>query len=330
MFMKQTTLTVLIASIFFSAYTQMPVNTHQYVVKDSMLSLKIKDEPKFYVNIHGGYSMALGSTFKFYPDDISSIVLKMSDNNVVSKDVAYKAPKKGLGEGFRIGGGISYVLNDYINVGLDIDYFRSTISKVRDSSFSQTFSSGTINSQGYNERNVISYDATLLTFTPNITLKAISRPKWFLYNKIGAVFTIRPNSIEHDTHQSTSTTGWQGFTKDSTSYTDTRYEWVIRNPSIGFSGAIGAQIKITERIRVFSEIQFSHIVFVVNRRMTTSYDVNGQEMVNNLTVSEKEIDFEKNFQTDNWIPDPNKPDKAITQRIPITYAGLQAGIVYRF
>jgi hypothetical protein len=295
-----------------------------------MGSLKLKDEPKFYVNIHGGYSMALGSTFKFYPDDVSSIAMKMLDNNVVSKDVTYKATKKGLGEGFRIGGGISYVLNDFINVGLDADYFRSTISKVRDSSFSQQFTTGAVSNQSYNERFTISYDATLLTFTPNITLKAISRPKWFLYNKIGAVITIRPNSIEHDTRQSDYKMNWQGFTKDSAAYTDTKYEWVIKNPSFGFSGAIGAQIKITEKIRVFSEIQFSHIVFVVSRRMTTSYNVDGQEMINNLTVSEKEIDFQKNFQTNTWVPDPNKPDKAVTQRIPITYVGLQAGLVYRF
>jgi hypothetical protein len=193
------------------------------------------------------------------------------------------------------------------------------------------FTTGTIAEYSYSERYTISYDATLLTFTPNITLKAISRPKWFLYNKIGAVITIRPNSIEHDTRQSNATTSWQnGFKKDSAGYTDTRYEWGIKNPSLGFSGALGAQVKITEKIRVFGEVQFSHIVFVVNRRKTTNYNVDGMEMINNLTVNEKEIDFEKNFRTEDWIPDPNKPNKAVTQRIPITYVGLQAGIVYRF
>jgi hypothetical protein len=58
--------------------------------------------------------------------------------------------------------------------------------------------------------------------------------------------------------------------------------------------------------------------------------VDGVEMVNNLTTSEKEIEFEKDFATDEWIADPNKPNKAVTQRIPITYVGLQAGLVYRF
>ncbi|MEO5594468.1 MAG: hypothetical protein ABIR15_13700 [Chitinophagaceae bacterium] len=326
--MKRITMTAVMCTVLLTVFSQ--EQYRRYIVKDSMLSVKIKDEPRFNVNIHTGYSIALGSTFKFYPDDVSSIVLKMMDNNVISKDMVYKAPKKGLGEGFRIGAGISYVLNDFINVGLDVDYFRSTIRKVRDSSFSQTFSTGAMSARSYNERYTISYDATLLTFSPNITLKAISRPKWFLYNKIGAVITIRPNSIEHDTRQSNTKMNWQGFTKDSAAYSDTRYEWGIKNPSFGFSGGIGAQFKLTEKIRIFSEIQFSHIVFVVIRRKTTSYNVDGKEMVNNLTVSEKEIDFEKNFQTDDWIPDPNKPNRAVTQRIPITYVGIQAGLVYRF
>ncbi|MFT3936566.1 MAG: hypothetical protein QM726_23275 [Chitinophagaceae bacterium] len=326
--MRYIMLTAFVCTVLFTSHAQQ--GYRPYIPKDSLPALKIKDEPKFNLNVHMGYSMALGSTFKFYPDDVSSIVMKMQDNNVVSKDVTYKAPKKGLGEGFRIGAGFSYVLNDFINVGIDIDYFRSTIRKTRDSSFTQSFSTGSIQQMSYNERYTISYDATLITFSPNITLKAISRPKWFLYNKVGAIFTFRPNSIEHDTKESNTKMNWQGFVKDSSYYSDTRYEWVIKNPSFGFSGGIGAQFKLTEKIRVFSEVQFSHIVFVVSRRKTTSYNVDGQELVNNLTVSEKEIDFEKNFKTDDWIPDPNKPNKAVTQRIPITYVGMQAGLVYRF
>ena len=326
--MKQFIVVAIACLLFATCFSQ---NTERTATSlDSFLAVKLKNEPRFYVNLHTGYSVALGSTFKFYPDDVSSIVMKMIDDKVVSKDVMYRAPKKGLGEGFRIGAGISYVLNDFINVGLDIDYFRSTIRKSRDSSFSQDFTTGAINSRRYNENFTISYDATLLTFSPNITLKAISRPKWFIYNKVGAVITIRPNSIEHDTRNASTTMNWQGFTKDSSSYSDTRYEWGIKNPSIGFSGGLGFQYKLSEKIRIFSELQFSHIVFVVSRRKTTSYNVDGKELVSNLTLSEKEIDFEKDFQTTEWIPDPNKPNKAVTQRIPITYAGLQAGLVYRF
>ena len=155
--MKRIILTAFVLSSFYAASAQN--KSSKYMIKDTSTIIKIKSEPRFYANIHGGYSMALGSTFKFYPDDVSSITLKMMDNNIVSKDVKYSAPKKGLGEGFRIGGGISYILNDYVNVGLDIDYFRSTIRKTRDSSFSQRFSGGMVTNKFYNQQFTISYDA---------------------------------------------------------------------------------------------------------------------------------------------------------------------------
>jgi hypothetical protein len=290
----------------------------------------LKNEPRFILTVHGGYALALGSTFKFYPDDISSINVEMRDNTLSSKTMSYHAPKKGLGEGFRAGIGLSYILNDFINVGLDIDYFRSTIRKIKDSSFHQVISSGPVSEYNYNERYTISYDATLITFTHNLTFKAISRPKWFLYNRVGAVINFRPNSIQNETQSIKSFMNWQGFIKDSTATNKRRYEWGIKNPSFGFMGSIGVQLKITERIRAYTEVQFSHIVFVVTRRSLTSYSVDGKEMVNTLPVSEREVAFKTDFRSEEYQPDPNKPAVAITQRIPITYVGLQAGLAYRF
>ncbi|MBC7904995.1 MAG: hypothetical protein H7Y27_16325 [Gemmatimonadaceae bacterium] len=303
----------------------------KYIPFDTKQSdIRIKAEPKFSVNFHGGYAWALGSTFKFYPDDVRSIEVEMQDNTTLSKTMKYSSPKKGLGEGFRVGAGFSYVINDFLNAGIDIDYFRSTIRKDRDSSIKRTFTTGPITSMSYNERFTISYDAILLTFTPHITFKAVSRPKWFLYNKVGAVITIRPNSIENDRKDVNTSMTWQGFQKDSSGSSDTRYEWGIKNPSIGFMGAIGAQFKITEKIRLFSELQFTHIVFVISKRTTTNMIVNGKDIVNTLPVSERVVEFQTSFRDDDWVQDPFQPSRAVTQRIPITYVGIQAGIAYRF
>ncbi len=293
-------------------------------------SYHFKPDSRFSLNIHGGYSLALGSTFSFYPDDITSIKVQGVDNTTGSKVTRYQAPTKGLGEGFRAGIGISYIINDFINVGLDFDYFRSTIRKIKDSTSNQTLSSGGPGTSVYNVRNTISYDAILLTFMPNITLKAISRPKWFIYNRIGAVIVIRPNSIEHDVTDTRSTANWMGFTKDSSSHSDLRYDWGIRNPSLGFMGGIGIQVKLREKIRVFSEIQFSHIVFSIKNRIVKDYLVDGQNMESSLPMSQREVYFRKDFQTSGTGSDPNRPGEAATQRLPITYVGLQAGVVYRF
>ena len=291
----------------------------------------LKKEPRFTVNVHGGYAFALGSTFKFYPDDVESIDMKVIENNDPVKNTQYKAPTRGLGQGLRVGAGISYIINDFINIGLDIDYFSSIISKNRDSSFYQLMPGGMQGSEySYKERVTTSYDATLLTFSPNITFKAVSRPRFFIYNKVGLVVTVRPNSLQKEKTSQVFSKGWQGFFMDSTSQSEKTYEWGIRNPSIGFMGGIGAQVRITEKIRAFAELQFSHIVFVVRARTLTSYTVDGQELVSSLPVSDKELKFERNLSSDQVISNPDQPMRTIIQRIPITYVGMQAGIALRF
>ena len=223
------------------------------------------------------------------------------------------------------------MINDFININFDFDYFRSTIKKYRDSGFNQINQPVTNNSPDeyhYSERNTISYAATLLSFTPSITFKAIAKPKWFLYNKLGAVITFRPNSLQEDRTDMKTRTGWQGFYKDSASAVIKKYEWGIRNPAFGFMGAFGGQLKLKNKIRLYAEVQYSHIVFVIKKRTLTEFTVDNKSMVNTLSRSVREVEFVKSFSSAD-ASDPNKPAQTIIQRIPISYIGLQAGICFQ-
>ena len=293
----------------------------------------LKSESRFILNVHGGYAVGLGSTFKFYPDNVSSINVMQVGNNAPSKTTTYGSPTRGLGEGFRIGAGVSYILNDFINVGIDLDYFKSTIYKDRDSTYTHTQIVGAPNgmdSYTYKQNVRTSYDATLLTLSPNITFKAISKPKWFLYNKLGAVITFRPNSTQKNLETISTKTGWQNYVRDSGSGKSTTYEWGIRNPAFGFMAGVGAQFRLTQKIRAFGELNFSHIVFVVRKRTTTDFMVDGKDMLQTLSVSQRLVEFSTSFtETPQTNADSNIPSRAITERIPITYVGFQAGLTYR-
>lgn len=322
-----------ITAVFFlgsvAAFGQQPSSPSTTAV--SIPVIKIEKEPRFSINLHTGYSVGLGSTFKFYPDDISAIAVTQDGNNPPSKTITYSNPTKGLGDGFRFGGGGSFIVNDFINVGLDFDYFRSTIKKYRDSSIHQTNLPVTNNSAdeySYSERNTIAYQATLLSLTPSITFKAIARPKWFLYNKLGAVITFRPNSLQEDRTDMHTSSGWQGFYRDSFSTVIKKYEWGIRNPAFGFMGAFGGQIKIARNTRAFAELQYSHIVFVIKKRTLTEFKVDNINLENTLTRSTRETEFVKSFSS-GTATDPDKPAQTIIQRIPISYIGLQAGISFQ-
>jgi hypothetical protein len=301
-------------------------------VSDStVVAVKLKNEPRFYLTVHTGYAVALGSTFQFYPDDITRIAVTQPASGSASKQVTYQAQTHGLGEGFRIGGGLSFVVNDFLNVGIDLDYFHSTISRTRDSSMQQTTTSGggTVTSN-FQQKNTISYEASLLTFAPNITFKAISRPKFFIYNKVGAIIVLKPKAIQHGHETDQWSNSAQGIVKDSSASSVSRYDWGIHGPAFGFMGAIGAQVKLTERVRAFTELQFTHVLYVIKNRITTNYVVDGQEMVSTLTTSEREIQFEKNLTNNTASANPNQPTVTVTQRFPLTYVGLQLGLAYRF
>ncbi len=312
------------------AQTTEPELTEQVKIPKVVL----KNESKFFLNLHGGYTMGLGSTFKFYPDDISSIKVAQVGSASATKNVSYSTPTEGLGQGFRLGGGLTYIVNDFINVGLDVDYLKSTIYRDRDSSFNQSKILGIPGDPDeyiYTEQKRTSYDATILTFSPNITFKAISKPKWYLYNKLGAVISFNPGSTQTDLLTTNTRSGWQGFYKDVASSTAKTYKWGIKNPAYGFMGGFGAQFKVTQKIRVYSELQFSHIVFVVRQKTVTDFKVNGVDMLNSLPVSERVVDFSNSFTTDQQsAANPNTPSRAVTERIPITNLGLQIGMSYRF
>jgi len=327
--MKKVTFTAAILCGCIVGFGQQP--SKPSIPDRTIPAIKIEKEPRFSLNLHTGYSMGLGSTFKFYPDDVSSITVSQDGNNAATKTITYSNPTKGLGDGFRFGFGGSYIVNDFINVGIDFDYFRSTIKKYRDSGIHQTNMPVTNNSADeytYRERNTISYQATLLSFTPSITFKAIARPKWYLYNKLGAVITFRPNSLQEDRTDIHTSSGWQGFYKDSSSTVIKKYEWGIRNPAFGFMGAFGGQIKIARNTRLFAELQYSHIVFVIKKRTLTEFKVDNKNLESTLTRSSRETEFVKSFSSDA-AADPNKPTQTIIQRIPISYIGLQAGISFQ-
>jgi hypothetical protein len=329
--MKKIVATTLLLHFLYYGFSQKQVT-------DTSIGLPIsenliKGESRFYINVHGGYAFGLGSTFKFYPDNVSSIQMTQVGNGTPTKKTIYSSPTRGLGEGFRFGIGGSFILNDFINLGLDVDYFKSTIYKNRDSSFNRTQITGAPNGMdyySYNENTKISYDATLLTLSPNITFKAISKTKWYLYNKLGAVITFRPNSTQNNVQTQSTKNGWQGFVKDSVTNNKQTYEWGIRNPAFGFMGGVGAQVRLTKSIRAFGELQFSHIVFVVRNRTTTAFVVADKDMLANLPVSERLIEFRTSYTEDQATPNPNAPSRALTERIPITYVGIQAGLSYRF
>jgi len=291
--------------------------------------IKIKSQPRFYINLHASGDMALGSTFKFYPDDITSVSVKATGSTITQENVTSKTATKGLGDGFRFGGGISYIINDFINIGLDFEYFRSTISKIKDSSYTHTDETNGGIDYLYNEQSKITYYESFYTFTPNIIFKAISHPNFYIYNKIGAIIAIKPYNTQKENQYITKQRPGSG-SPDSTDNINKSYTLKLNNPSFGFMGGIGIQVRVHGKILVFGEAQFSHILFEPKSRQLLQYTDNGVSKLNTVTESEARIEYENSISGDALNINPQLPTKAIVQKFPVTYVGFQAGIAYHF
>ncbi|MEO6547356.1 MAG: hypothetical protein ABIN94_05130 [Ferruginibacter sp.] len=324
---------LLIPGFWMSSFAQKRSNKQQRFSDSSQPTIVIFKEPRFLLNVHSGYSAGLGSSFNFYPDEIRVISILRPTSGPDQRTVYYNNPWKGLGDGFRFGGGIAYVANDFINLGVDVDYFKSSINKLRDSSYREIKGSGPVgqvDDYSYKENLSLTYKTSILTITPAITFKAISKPKWFIYNKIGIVLTFNPNNVEIDSNSIAIRQGIQGVYSDSLVKEVRKYEWMMNKPAAGFMGAFGIQFKLIKRLRGFAEIQFSHIVFVVRKKILTEYILNGKDALSTLPMNKKETDFVKQYSSGPGAANPAVPSEALEQKIPITSLSGQVGLVFQF
>ena len=327
---KFPSISILILSLILSCST-IDVFSQNSGISDStqiLFPIKIKSQPRFYINLHASGDVALGSTFRFYPDDITSVSVKASGSNILQENVTSKAPSKGLGDGFRFGGGISYIINDFINIGLDFEYFKSTISKIKDSSYTNTNDAGAID-YSYNERSKITYYESFYTFTPNIIFKAISHSNFYIYNKIGAIIAIKPYNHQDENQYITKQRPGSGM-PDSTDNINKTYTLKLNNPSFGFMAGIGIQVRVYGKILLFGEAQFSHILFQPKSKVLIHFDDNGISKLNTTTQSESLTEYENSLSGDALNIDPQMPTKAIAEKFPVTYVGFQIGVAYHF
>lgn len=329
--MKKFTLSALfIVGITLLACSQ--EKTSKQPIDSFLKPLPILKSHRFLISMHGGSTYGLASTFKFFPDDIRYISVVKTAPGRPQTNTVYQTPWKGLGDGFKVGGGLTYVLSDFINIGVDVDYFKTSLQKTRDSSYYEllaTSAPGGPNEYNYNERKTVNYEEKLVTITPVITFKAFSRPKWFLYSKLGGIITLTPGNSQTETSDISSRRGRQGATTDSSASVVKKYSWSIKSPALGFLSSIGIQVKVAGRLKAYTEFQFSHIVLVAKSRSMEAYTVNNRDMLNTLPVSARELKFSNIVSASSGTNTTDQPSQALIPRMPVTNLGVQLGLAFQ-
>lgn len=231
--------------------------------------------------------------------------------------------------GLRAGVGVGIVLNDFINLGLDAEnYFGPAIRSTN--LYSYDNQAGLVQITNTN----VDYQAKIAMVGPNITFKALSQPNFFIYNrlaiKVGVMtkvtektnseynerfiedVNINPNPTDHITN----------FKQD--------FEYKGGLP-FGFSAALGFQIKLTDKIRFFTEVEFTQLTYNPKKKVMTLW-VNSNGTTVDLGTLDKilvETEYKKNYTILDGQTDTNAPNPQPTLRMPFSSIGLGIGLIYR-
>jgi hypothetical protein len=300
---------------------------------------------KFYIKLYGGYGFFTPGSYRV--QSTTSVFYK-DQNNVAQSINIQTQSKKGIGGGLRFGGGITIALNDFLNIGIDAEYQKGT--KITNSLFTGA------DLYNYNGTDG-EIDYKTFTLTPHIIFKALAKPKYFIYNKLGILFTLPFTMNNTGDEIFSESNSWPPNSSDSsnsfhfissTSY-KTKYKISL---GIGFNVAFGINFRLSDRMRIFGEV-FGNFSALSPARSTTNsinrfidssflqiYDNNSSSFYYQLYTSSQVANntinttYKKSGGTTNAVNyvSGTSVSTATDQKFTINMnaIGINVGITYRF
>jgi hypothetical protein len=282
---------------------------------------------KFYLKAYGNYTLlALGgfrgqgappNTERIYEYYSNGYPSSSQTEQTLSSDYTLKNT---FGSGLRVGGGIGLVINDFINLGIDGEY---VLGSQTTENYIVTVKTSYFNELTNTSREVINsivntelmYNYRILNIIPNITFKAISKPEYYIYNRLGLVIGI-PSQLSYTN------------TQNKISPDDTGYETVFvnkytydleKNLGLGYQAALGIQFRISESLRGFSELVAS------NQQIKSDKSTLSDAQYKSYTPGSTDPNNNK-FKRIQGIPGKTSLDLIM----PVNSVGVSLGIALRF
>jgi len=264
-------------------------------------SAAYKKESSFYAKVYGSYGLLTpGSEL----------------NSGTSQSSTFRTNRKGLGAGWRAGVGIGFIVNDFLNIGLDADLFLG--DKLTTRSSSQT------------NRYVFSAtdEATLrvVSLTPNLTFKALSRPTYFIYNRVGVVVgkVLAYQTSYRYTDQPAPDQIKPG---DSMNSGDSKSDFTKNGLAIGYQAALGVQFRISQALRGFVEIVAINQSFQPQRQEVTYTTSTTNAGTETTAYIEK---YERQGESTSTTEDGKTVYHYPLYNVAMNSVGVGAGLIFRF
>ncbi|GAB3796470.1 hypothetical protein GCM10028819_14130 [Spirosoma humi] len=254
-------------------------------------------ESSLYVKAYGFYSLLTPGTQIYYNQSQSQASLP----NV------YQPIKTRLGQGPRAGIGIGLIASDFINVGVDADIFFGTALK----SVTDVYIGSGSRFSRFTAANTTTLN--VLSIIPNVTFKALSRPAYYIYNRLGLIggvvlkYETATNIVE------TPPTGLGTTSAVTSTYTK-------NSLAIGYQAALGIQFRLSQAIRGFAEVVAYNQSFKPKELQSTINTSGATASLQSSTTVYKS-------QGDTNRSDPSEQPSF---NVALNSVGLGAGLVFRF
>jgi hypothetical protein len=278
-----------------------------------------KGDSKIFVKVYGNYALPTSGSYRN----------TSYTSSVVNNNYTFNTVKDGLGMGVRAGVGVGMVLNDFINVGLDAEnYFGPAIKSSNLYYYDNQAGLVTI------DNTSVDYQAKIVMIGPNITFKALSQPNFFIYNrltiKVGVATKVTENTNNEYNERYIDDVNVNPNPTDHITTFKQNFEYQGGIP-FGFSAALGFQIKLTDKIRFFTEVEFTQLTYNPKKKVMTLW-VNSDGTTVDLSTLDKiqvETEYKKNYTILDGQTDTNAPQPQPTLRMPFSSIGLGIGLIYR-
>ena len=290
-----------------------------FICLPSMYLSAQKGDSKVYLKVFGNYAFPTSASYR------STSYTSSSVNN----DYTFTTVKDGLGMGLRAGVGVGFVLNDFINLGLDLEnYFGPTIKSSNLYYYDNQAGTVTISNTG------LDYQAKIAMVSPNITFKALSQPNFFIYNrlaiKVGVMtkVTEKTNSEYNERYADDPNANPNPTDHITKSKQDFEYQGGV---PFGFSAALGFQVKLTDKIRFFTEVEYAYLTYNPKKKVMTQW-INNDGTAVDLSLQDKiqvETEYMKNYTIKDGQTNNNAPQPQPTLHMPFSSIGLGIGLIYR-
>jgi hypothetical protein len=231
------------------------------------------------------------------------------DNGEFSFSNNEEIVKLNLGKGFNFAAAFGYMFNDFIGAEVQVSYLAGGKTNAEEVYKDIVIQNGMSSSTTETYRTT--YSSNMLRITPSLVVQG-NLGKFNPYAKLGLLLGFGSATLQQDAILMGSNSVLEAKLNGGLSYGV--------NSRLGFLYSPGGSVSY------FVEAQIIAMNYCPTKGEIMKYTVNGDDILGDLTTSEREVEFVDSTSSTDFFEDPNKPSQSLKMALPFSSIGVNVGV----